>query len=417
MPVQPILPAVLDNFENNAPGDSYIKILYLPNTGDVPLTYTVHAVNINTTACFNVSVFDAVADLTYISFTIGNDVVTAQVLTKVNKGNYWHFRVTPFLITAINEETGCTLTLFEPSIISTTFQYSDFNALLSNASTSRTSDFIYDVDRVRSQSIPTNLAAILSNTALKAPIQDSSYSSIGLTNSRYGGAKTNILTYGFAAAINASIVEAGVYNKDKSLASICSQSLSDKPIKDYLFSIESSYDTDITNAMIIDSGSYVKEDPIDVPQIRYKRVYAGSIPDQYISVGGFSEHLFLNGDVSADILPNRYYVARKRGNVNYGIEYIKLTNPLYYPAQAKTRYDVEHEALSFLSVTGVINSTIVANTGHLHLYEMVGDTIYNTEGSQVYKITEKLIFVADSEKIYYIDDKGQVLYELSDCST
>ena len=65
MPVQTLLPAVLTNFENTSPGDSFITMLFLTDT--LPdTTSTVHAVNINTTACFNVSVFDSIAELTQL---------------------------------------------------------------------------------------------------------------------------------------------------------------------------------------------------------------------------------------------------------------------------------------------------------------------------------------------------------------
>jgi hypothetical protein len=95
---------------------------------------------------------------------------------------------------------------------------------------------------------------------------------------------------------------------------------------------------------------------------------------------------------------------------------VKLTEPQYYPSQNKTRYNVEHEALTYLSVTGTLNATVTSGGSILYLYEMIGDTIYNTDGSQVYKIIEKKIFVAESEKIYYIDDKGQIIRELFECS-
>ena len=418
MPVQTLLPAVLTNFENTSPGDSFITMLFLTDT--LPdTTSTVHAVNINTTACFNVSVFDSIAELTQLSFTVNGEVVTTQVVYKINKGNYWHFKVVPFQVSSTAEDNGCNLTLFEPSIVSTAFTNSDFNAILSNATFSRTSDFIFDVDRIRNQSEPTNLAAILDDSADQAPVQDSSYSSIGITNSRYNGSKTNIDEYGFSAAINASMFEGAIYAQDKYLPLICSQSTEDRPTKDYLFSIDSKYDPQLTNEFMYVVSPTKRPDSLDIPQTRFNLAYSGSITDDYTSgIAGSvptpSEHLFLPGNRTEEIFADRFYVIRM-GEADY--EIIKLSNADYQAADNKTKYTVEHTA--FAAITGnvnVLSQVISDTTGELRLYEMLGDTIYNIDGSQVFKITEKLIYVGESNFIYYIDDKGQVIAELTDCS-
>lgn len=418
MPLAPVNPNMISNFENNSPGDSFITMLYLPDTAP-DTTSTVYAVNINTTACFNVSVFDSVASLTNLTFTINGELINAQVEYKINKGNYWHFKMIPFQVNSVIGEESCNLTLFEPSIVSTTFNNSDFNAILSNATFSRTSDFIFDVDRIRNQSEPTNLTAILDNSADQAPVQDSSYSSIGITNSRYNGSKTNINEYGFSAAINASMFEGAVYAQDKVLPLICSQSTEDRPTKDYLFSIDSKYDPQLTNEFMYVNNLNKRPDALDIPQTRFKLAYSGSITDAYTSgIPGTnpppSEHLFLPGNRIEEIFANRFYVIRM-GEADY--EIIKLANPVFDTPTNKTRYDVQHTA--FADITGNVNvltQVISSNTGELRLYEMLGDTIYNIDGSQVFKITEKLIYVGESNFIYYIDDKGQVIAELTDCS-
>lgn len=414
MPLAPVNPNMISNFENNSPGDSFITMLYLPDTAP-DITSTVYAVNINTTACFNVSVFDSVASLTNLTFTINGELINAQVEYKVNKGNYWHFKMIPFQINSVLGEENCNLTLFEPSIVSTTFNNSDFNAILSNATFSRTSDFIFDVDRIRNQSEPTNLAAILDDSADQAPVQDSSYSSIGITNSRYNGSKTNIDEYGFSAAINASMFEGAVYAQDKALPLICSQSVDDRPTKDYLFSIDSKYDPQLTNEFMYVNNLYKRADALDIPQTRFNLVYSGSIADDYISgTSTPSEHLFLPGNRIEEIFADKFYVIRM-GAGDY--EIIKLANPVFDAPTNKTRYDVQHTA--FEDITGnveVLTQTVSASTSQLKLYEILGDTIYNIDGSQVFKITEKLIYVGESNFIYYIDDKGQVIAELTDCS-
>lgn len=414
MPVQPIPSTVILNFSNNAPNDAFITMLYLADSPP-DTTFTIHAVNINTTACFNTSVFDAVAELTQLSFTIGSTVVTTQVISKINKGSYWHFVITPFQVQNVVGIEQCNLTLFEPTIISSVFTNSDYNPLISNATFSRTSDFIYDVDRVKNQSQPTNLDAILDQSADAAPIQDSSYSSVGITNSRYNGTKTNINEYGFSAAINASMFEGAIYTEDKIPTRICSLSGSnERPIKDYLFSIDSQYNPVYTSRFMFENSLDTTPDEIDLPQPRYNLIYSGSVADDFQTGANPSTNIFIPGNRLEEIFPDRYYVIRM-GATDY--EVVVLSNPLYINNTNKTRYDVERKAFEDINGdTNQLSQTVSANTSTLPLYEILGDTIYNTDGSQVYKITEKLLYVGDSNNIYYIDSKGQAIAELIDCS-
>lgn len=72
--------------------------------------------------------------------------------------------------------------------------------------------------------------------APKATVQDSNYTSTGLVNARYNGTKTTQVDYsGIEPAITAKPFEAAVYRLDEEDNFICSQSLSDRVLEEFLF--------------------------------------------------------------------------------------------------------------------------------------------------------------------------------------
>ena len=69
------------------------------------------------------------------------------------------------------------------------FDYSDYNVLIGQADNLRESSYIFEVDRNEDNINPTNLSAIISESAAKAEVQDSSYYSQAFTRPRYSGVK------------------------------------------------------------------------------------------------------------------------------------------------------------------------------------------------------------------------------------
>lgn len=67
------------------------------------------------------------------------------------------------------------------------FDNSDNNPLLSNATYLRRDSKVYEVNRYEDALVPTNIEAILSDTANPAAVQQSNYTTAGWTNARYEG--------------------------------------------------------------------------------------------------------------------------------------------------------------------------------------------------------------------------------------
>ena len=117
------------------------------------------------------------------------------VTTEISKqAGYFFIRTAPtnvFSLPVGLDDSGTPLDfnvefIFAP-YLADKFSNSDFNALIGNASTNSTSTVAMVVDREGDQLRPTNLGAIISQTATKASVQYSNYTTTGWTNARYHG--------------------------------------------------------------------------------------------------------------------------------------------------------------------------------------------------------------------------------------
>ena len=83
--------------------------------------------------------------------------------------------------------------IFEPYITENNFYNSDYNPLLNNAEVARLSGIYQDIDYSAGMNEPVNLDLLLSGNALKAPVQDSNYSTRRHILPRYIGSKNSSL--------------------------------------------------------------------------------------------------------------------------------------------------------------------------------------------------------------------------------
>jgi hypothetical protein len=146
----------------------------------------------------------------------GSVFLTATILERVRRATYFFIRLRPIVLNPSNYTRGQiqlgnrsqfvpspnadpqfnTVNYFQiPSeiifnpYISTVFNNSPDNPLLSNATVLRKANYVQQVDRNEDPIQPTNLAQILLNQASAAEIQDSNYTSAGIINARYVGSK------------------------------------------------------------------------------------------------------------------------------------------------------------------------------------------------------------------------------------
>tara|TARA_B100000497_G_C7648702_1_gene390158 strand:- start:14 stop:1303 length:1290 start_codon:yes stop_codon:yes gene_type:complete len=110
---------------------------------------------------------------------------------------FFYFRVDPVEIPDAEDNNiigalGTTIedVIFTPYLAGLIFEYSDANSLFSNATELRKSSLIMKSDRLENTVSPTNLEALIEETADRANIQDSLLFDTGWTRARYVGSKT-----------------------------------------------------------------------------------------------------------------------------------------------------------------------------------------------------------------------------------
>lgn len=225
----------LSDFPNFNPGDRTLSILF-NSTGS---NWTIKEVNINVTDGVYDNIFTVLQNVTGFAFLINGVTYSTSVITTTQKVDYFAYDVEDFTIPSgssiILSELYDTTLIPGPNI--TGFQNSNYDALISNATNSRTSGYIYEVDRSSEYIIPGNYDNIISESAEYATIADSNYTSEGILRSRYEGAKTTTVDFGVEPLIAGKIFEGAEYLASSSNNFICSQSLNDRTIDEYFFTI------------------------------------------------------------------------------------------------------------------------------------------------------------------------------------
>lgn len=216
--------------------------IVIPASEGISLLYNaddeVVAITISKTGCGNVNYAASLIQLE--SITIDNTQLF--ITNTIPYGDFYYFEVVPTLLTptapGTSIGTGCTNVIFNPFIQGQNFTYNDYNAILGNSEDSRRFSQVFEVDYTSAISgslTPSNLIAILSGSAVQAEVQESNYTSVGFTSGRYLGTKTSITDYGVSSAIAGTPFQAALYLSSSVASLICSQSLSDRQLSEYVF--------------------------------------------------------------------------------------------------------------------------------------------------------------------------------------
>lgn len=193
----------------------------------------------------------------------GNKNITANIVERVRRSNYFYIRLQPVFLessqyTNNNIQLGTTSSLvptpnsdpqytyvkymqvpsdivFNP-YISTVFNNSPDNPLLSNATVLRKANYVQQVDRNEDPILPTNLSQILLNQATAAEIQDSNYTTAGIINARYVGSKLNSGSVpGNDPALGLVSIRASLHPSGSNFTKIKGINLSDRQVQQVYF--------------------------------------------------------------------------------------------------------------------------------------------------------------------------------------
>lgn len=390
----------LQDFAVYSPGSSQTLFLYDDNGS----TYTIRAASIHTTACNSLNALQALQAAERITFTINGVDYSADINVKINKGQYFVVDfITTFDIPATGA-TACSKIVFEPGVGGIDFDNSDYNPQFNNYNDNRkftggiNSGKVYDVDRSKSQTKPLNLTAILEGTAKEAQFQELNYTSVGILNSRYVGAKTSETDFGIKAFFNGSLFKGEEFASDITGSIICSKSIDEREIEDFFFSVDPTFGS-ITGSL--------------EPSIRFEDLgvvkLKGAITDvaTTITIPKLSD--------SSSIFPEDRLELHETGS-SLAYERIKVINVAEASNTALTLtvirgYESEKDP------EGVSGGVAYSLDDVVRVRRIKGDTIYRLAGNKPdYRLAEKNIYVKDPEKVYYIDTDGRVYWELLDCT-
>lgn len=193
----------------------------------------------------------------------GKKNITANIIERVRRSNYFFIRLQPVFLeksqftSNIPLGDGINQTQFNSTVdpqfhfiqyvqvpseiifnpyISTVFNNSADNPILSNATVLRKANYIQQVDRNEDPIQPTNLVQILLNRATPAEIQDSNYTTAGIINARYVGSKLDSGSVpGNDPALGLVSIRASLHPSGSNFTKIKGVNLSDRQVQQVYF--------------------------------------------------------------------------------------------------------------------------------------------------------------------------------------
>jgi hypothetical protein len=339
------------------------------------------------------------------------------IASRQAKTNHYYFEIHPpvaFDTGSITTPTICKDTTFVPSTV-VDFTNNVYNVTFNSDQELRSSQyqFVVDSNNSGSSTRPSNIKAILADTAVTASVQDSNYSSLAVIRGRYEGAETGVSDYGILPAIAAEAKNGAIYDSSLSKNYICTQTSSTdiRPNKEFFFVPTQDSSTRV------DSGSLNYNNP----NYRYRTIVKGNIVNQNASVTGSELYLNFN-TASAGVAIGDYL--QLFGNTagggptyyNRGIEFVKVLS-LTQHNDSVVSASVKRNAIK-----DQFDSTIPFGTVHVpdntqfHVRHVKGDQIYEAEGNKLFKVTDKKLYNYDTEEVFFVGEEGYILYPFGSCS-
>lgn len=179
-------------------GEGNGSILYSSSlSGSTPVApYYIIGVTLPYTSKNDIYVEPILRTVDSIRFSFTSGSIIANITGKQKRSGYYYFNVTPFATNYLPVTVDTqNINIYDDSEFIFTpyttigFNNSDYNPLINNSEGSKLSSKVRKVDRSGDAANPTNIQAILSQSATFAEIQNCSYTKVGLINSRYNGSK------------------------------------------------------------------------------------------------------------------------------------------------------------------------------------------------------------------------------------
>mgnify|MGYP003664535810 CR=1 FL=1 len=371
----------------------WMNVLYNPigstSVGKIEaITITQECLTFNgLTTLTEVNITDVLNQCETITFTFNNQqyvfTITSRALYAGSAGGttgFYYFEgstpsnVPDTLAGALgNPEYNITVG-FEPFLGLLEFSSSDYNVLYNNGQTSRKSSIILESDRREGFSKPSNFEAILSTSASKASVQDSSYSDTGLINGRYNGRKSEQENYaGVKPALSAREYKGEIHPGDADLDVACGLSIGERLINNILHTGPNTLPGFTSSSLFIKNNSTVA--PVDTQFI-------------YDLYGSFNELVAIGDVIKTD---------------GDNVELMRVTS-----------FNSYNQVLGVQR--GYMGTTAVQIPSDTPLFKLNRTDNYRIDefDSNLTAINNSIIYVVESNSLLHTDDFGQV-FKASTC--
>lgn len=212
-------------------------------SNDIPIPpYTIQGLTIPFSSLEGVNVLSPLKEVEAIRFQFSPGDITAQVIGRQKKDGYFYLKTEPIVINEIPSANVANEYVFKGAefifkpYFEINFFNNDYNPLQNNTNESKVNVVRQVVDRVSSQATPTNLNAILSQSAEPAQIQNCSYTKSSIILGRYEGTKeTDNNIPGNLPAQGLVRFKSEIYPIDSDVTTIKQTQLSDREVVVSLF--------------------------------------------------------------------------------------------------------------------------------------------------------------------------------------
>lgn len=397
----------LSNFQDINPNSYGVQMLLYIDEGYILKGISISAVDENGN---NLS--EALVELTEITFEILQVNRTVKVLgSPLSKSGYVTYAVenidvsvgAPLPLQTDPTDVYLVPTQLFPQPGDARFNKSEYQAIRNNADANRSVSYIFDVDRSKSQTVPINYQSIISGSATPAQYQELNYSSVGLTNSRYNGAKSTEADYGLPPLAGLTLAEIQIFGSNTSNLSICSQSLSERTL------VEVGFDT------------YFNTKPgTDL-------LPTASLPSSVgAQISGSSGN---PAEITATQTTFEAIVYKSKASNYYPGRILQITNTVVvdYVTLVKAEYvgsyDLDQDRYNFTVERGA-DGIPISMTGNnnaipaywLNIRAVNSDRIFNFVGNKISPVENKKIYIPLTKKIIKVGPKGKTLYIEDTCS-
>lgn len=248
-------------FLNTNPGNygdgANVNLLYSssvadPGVDNTPLPpFVIQGVSIPFNAANGINISNALKEVETLRFDFTNGVTELNITARQKKNGWYFLRTEPTTFNTLPNLVSVIApgTPFEQNIYrfdnsnfiflpytQLSFINNDYNVLFNNATISKVNAVAQVVDRSTDAANPTNLLAVINQSAQQAEIQNCSYTKAGLINARYEGTKlTSGSIPGNDPALGLKEFKASKHPLGASNTNIVNINLADREVKGVYF--------------------------------------------------------------------------------------------------------------------------------------------------------------------------------------